>query len=132
MEIAGINLGYFRILFQSNLLECFVFAAFYWNRNIALCKLSAKKSFAMTTCANCITHPVVFFGWMASGIPYFWAVLGAEMFAIVGEFFIHSFVLSKNSIENFSRKQVLAASIVANLVSWQLGPMLTFVLNKII
>jgi hypothetical protein len=112
--------SYFYVMMQSNLIECFVYAFLY--HFLSKGRVHWLKSFAVTTFANGITHPIVFFGFMASGLSYFWAVLWAEGFAIVAEAFAHKGALGRQ----VSLSQTFVASFVANLVSWQLGPLLTY------
>ncbi len=49
-------------------------------------------------------------------------ILIAEAFAIIAETFIHSWA-TKMPI-----RQAFAASLVANIVSWQVAPLLTYLL----
>ena len=53
-------------------------------------------------------------------IPYILTILMAEVFAIVVEFALHDRYVKTKSLN------VLIASLIANLVSWQLAPLLTY------
>jgi hypothetical protein len=107
--------SYLLIFAQSNALEWPLFLL------LLIRHLSWKRVLLHTTIANSITHPIVFFGFMNSGWTYLWAVLLAELFAIFGETLIH-----KGFAYRLPLLRLLVASTFANLVSWQLGPTLTW------
>lgn len=106
--------GYFYIFFQSNLLEIPVFFLIY------RALLSARYTISLVTLSNAFTHPVVIFVFLkASSLQFIEAILVAEAFAIAVESLLH------RSVTHLSLLRVLSASLIANLVSWQLGPILT-------
>ena len=91
---------------------------------------SAKKhlwtSVCITTFANAITHPIVFFILLSSGSRLNWlsGILLAEAFAVVMEVIIHGYALRPSTKRAWL---VLATgSLIANLVSWEFGPILTW------
>ena len=113
------SLSYLFIFFQSSLIETVVFAFLY--KKISRGNLRIKRSALVTSLSNSVTHPLVFFGFMASTLSYFWAVLFAEAFAVGAETLLHK----KSLRSNLSWAQVFGVSLLANLASWQLGPMFT-------
>ncbi len=110
------KLDYIYIFMQSNLIEVFVYFIFY--RKV----LSFGKTFGLVTFSNSITHPIVFFGFMAAGWSYLKATLFAEIFAIVGEALLHGY------FGKLPYRRTWAASTLSNLLSWQLAPILTYFL----
>jgi phosphotransferase system glucose/maltose/N-acetylglucosamine-specific IIC component len=72
------------------------------------------------TAMNGITHPVVFFFLMNMKLPYLANIMIAETFAVVAE------ALILCSLLKTTRTQAWSASLIANLISWQLAPMLTY------
>jgi hypothetical protein len=110
------NFDYLYIFLQSSFIECFIYGFGYRRR---LCWLNA---FVLTTLANSITHPIVFFGFMSSHFTYLSAILAAELFAVVAETLLHSW---------FGRLPLPLAfrmALIANLMSWQVAPILTYFL----
>lgn len=110
------NLNYCYIFIQSNLIECAVYGLFYRDR------LSWSRASLLTTLANSITHPIVFFGFMSAHFTYLSSILLAETFAVVAETFLHA---------RFGRLPwalAFRASLTANLTSWQIAPILTYFL----
>lgn len=105
---------YLYIFLQSSLLETPFYYIFHRS------KLKVTDSLLLTTTANSITHPIVFFIIMSLNLTYIQNILIAEMFAIVMETLIHKIVCG------ISLKDSLLAAIIANLVSWQLAPLLTY------
>ena len=102
---------YLYILFQSNLIEVLLMLLL-WPR------LMPKNTWALRiTATNAISHPVVFFVLMKLPFGYLWNILIAEAFAIGFETLVYRRV--------FGLKQAFTASLLANLVSWQLAPVLT-------
>ncbi len=109
---------YLYLFLQSNFIEIPVFYLFYRR------SFSFRKTAVTATCANLITHPVVFFGFLSSGLSILNAVLLAELFAVVTEGFIHRHYLiadPKKPLYYF-----MLASLTANFASWQFGPVLTY------
>ena len=100
---------------QSNLLEIPIFYLFYHR------SFSFRKTAVITTGSNLITHPVVIFGFISSGFSILHSVLWAEIFAVVSEGFLHQHYLRQKPLSRF-----ILASLAANLVSWQFGPVLTY------
>ncbi len=111
-----ISLAYLYIFLQSNILEIPI----YW-----LCfrkKLSFKSTAISVTAINSLTHPIVFFVFMNFHQSYLQNILLAEAFAISTEALFFSRVLK------LSWPSAIFASVLANLISWQLAPMLTYLL----
>ena len=102
------------IFLQSNFIEIIVFYIFYRNR------MSFVQVLILTSLANSITHPVVFFGFMKSGLSYLVAVCLAEIFAVIVETFLHGHYGKLNY------RRTALASLAANLVSWNIAPLLTY------
>jgi hypothetical protein len=107
-------LSYVLLFAQSNALELPVLAWGYRRTQ------SIPRTLALGTLSNLITHPVVIFLFMASGWPHWVAVLAAEFFAVVVEAFLHV-----GFGDGLRLRDTLMWSLVANLVSWQVGPLLT-------
>jgi hypothetical protein len=110
------KLSYLYIFLQSNLIEVFIYYIFY--RKF----MSFGKSTALVTFSNSLTHPIVVFGFMTSGLSYLKSVLVAEAFAIIAEWLLHGY------FGRVAYRRTFIASAVANLVSWQLAPILTYYL----
>ncbi len=72
------------------------------------------------TAVNSVTHPVVFFGIMNLKLTYLQNILIAETFAILSESIFMMWLL------DVSKLRAIAVATIANLVSWQLAPLLTF------
>jgi hypothetical protein len=106
--------SYVYIFLQSSCLEVLIYY-FCYSRTHSL-----KKVFLLTTFANAITHPIVFFGFMQSSLSYLIAILGAEIFAIVGETALHSYA------GKIPWRKTLPAAALANTFSWQVAPILTY------
>lgn len=106
---------YVWIFFQSNLLELPIYA-------LGLKRQGAAKIAFTATLANSITHPIVFFGVMSAGLPRLTAIGLAETWAVVGETAILFAILQKK--EGISR--IAIVSLLANLVSWEIAPRLTY------
>ncbi len=106
---------YLLIFLQSNCLELPVYC---WG----LRKHGKGRVAAVVTLANSITHPVVFFVIMALGHSRLASIAIAETWAVAGETLI-LWTLLKNK-EGAGR--ILACSLFANLVSWELAPRLTY------
>ena len=109
------SIDYSIIFFQSNLIEIPIYFLIYKSIQFGL-----NKAATVTTLANLITHPIVFFIIMGMKLNYISSILLAECFAIFGEMLIHSKTLK------ISYKKAFIASFTANLISWQIGPMLTY------
>ncbi|OGS09197.1 MAG: hypothetical protein A2270_06455 [Elusimicrobia bacterium RIFOXYA12_FULL_51_18] len=88
-----------------------------------LCRktFSLKKIALVCTCGNLITHPIVFFGFLSSGLSILNAVLWAELFAPAAEGLIYRRYLKQRPLYYF-----MFVSLVANIVSWQFGPVFTY------
>lgn len=107
-------LSYLYIFLQSNFIEVIVYYAFYRRQ------LNFSKNLGLVTLSNSISHPIVFFGFMQSGRSYLEAILWAETFAVVSEAVLHSY------FGNMDVRRTSVASLISNLVSWQIAPMLTY------
>lgn len=112
------SLMYLYIFLQSNLLEVpFYFLVFRKNH-------SFSKVLFLTTAINSLTHPIVFFILMNMKSTHLTNILWAETFAVVSEALFFYFVLRTTLTRAF------LGSLVANLVSWQFAPMITYFLLK--
>lgn len=109
---------YLYIFLQSNLLEV---PFYHW---ILRRKKSFLKSTLLVSAINSLTHPIVFFVIMNFETSYLQKILIAEGFAVVAETAFFSRILG------FPLLRAFCAAVVANLVSWQLAPMLTYTLLK--
>ena len=109
---------YFYIFFQSNLLEV-PFYYFFLKKNNSFLKI-----LTLTTAINSLTHPIVFFGLMNLKNSYLQNILVAETFAILTEALFFYFVL------NLNFKRAFSGSFIANLVSWQVAPLITYLWLK--
>lgn len=108
---------YLFFLLQSNLLEWPVYLARLSDKKTGW---SWKRTALFVTVLNSITHPLVFFGFMNLPLPYLANILLAETFAIGAEAWaLHRFA-------ERGWKDSLLTSAFANLLSWQLAPMLTY------
>ena len=112
------DLSYVYIFLQSNGLEIPVFWLMY--RIWSIPKTGFGRVAGYTTLINLFTHPIVFFAIMPLKIPYIYTILLAEAFAIVGETLFH-----RKTFKICIRKAFLT-SLLANLASWQVAPMLTY------
>lgn len=116
-------LSYYYIFLQSNALEIPFYLTAY--REVMRTRSQAEKRslldmVLLVTLSNMITHPIVFFVIMSQKIPFLWGILIAESFAIIGEAFLHAKVFKMDL------RYTLTSSTIANLVSWQIGPMITY------
>lgn len=110
------SLAYLYIFLQSNLLEVPVYYLFFRKQK------SLFQTLLLVTAINSLTHPVVFFVIMNFKLTYLTNILLAETFAIVAEtLFLHK-------VCGFDGWNSFRAAFYANLVSWQLAPMLTYLL----
>lgn len=109
---------YLYIFLQSNLLEV-PFYYLFFKKDFKL-----KKILTSTTAINSLTHPIVFFILMNLKQPYLQNILVAEAFAISIETIFFLYLLRVSFVRAF------IASSVANLVSWQIAPLITYALFK--
>ncbi|MBY0316660.1 MAG: hypothetical protein K2Q26_14140 [Bdellovibrionales bacterium] len=119
------SLSYFYVFLQSNLLEVpFYFMIYKEVRRLKLIRIHHDlwDFFFLVTLSNMMTHPIVFFVIMSAKISFLSGILVAEGFAIFAETLLHHFVFK------IPLKYTFTASTLANLVSWQLGPMITYAL----
>lgn len=107
---------YLYIFLQSNLLEV-PFYYFFYKKDFDL-----KKILTTTTAINSLTHPIVFFVIMNLKNTYLTNILFAEFFAVITESLFFYFFLNR------SYKKAFMASFIANLISWQLAPMMTYLI----
>ncbi len=114
------NWHYLYIFFQSNLLEVLFLVFFY--PMFAKSRPQWLKVALFVTLANSMTHPWVVFFLVKGPWTYIGGILVAEAFAIVSEVFLHRYALGLNY------REAIIGSVVANLISWQLGPLLTGIL----
>ncbi len=122
-------MSYLLTYLQSNFLEVpffFIAHSLMGVRTTKRLGMSLGMSVLITTFANAITHPLVFFLWLSSGLQLTWfgGILLAEAFAVVTETALHGYTMKPHTKQGWF---VLAAgSIIANLVSWEFGPILTW------
>ncbi len=115
------SFSYAYIFFQSNLLEIPIFCLFY--HSLILRKGGGLFNVsAIISLSNLMTHPIVFFVIMSLPFSYIANILIAEIFAITAEAFLHKWVFGFNGLKCF------LASSVSNLFSWQVAPILTFLI----
>lgn len=107
--------SYLALFLQSNALEWPVSLWGYRKHQ------TVPTTLALVTLSNLVTHPIVFFWFLSIGWPQLQAVLAAEVFAIVGEALLHwKFGVGLRLPSTF------LWSTAANLVSWQVAPLLTW------
>lgn len=104
------NWHYLYIYMQSNLLEVLPLL-FVWPRWKPRLLTAARISLL-----NGITHPIVFFVLMHLPLGYLWNILLAEGFAVVAESLVY---------RRLGYSRPFAASLFANLISWQVAPLFT-------
>lgn len=114
---------YLYIYFQSNGLELFFYIPFLKTKKISI----IQKVVFFSIC-NAITHPIVFFGFMASPLTVLQSILWAEFFAIVAE----TLLIYRFYPQRVSFLKVLLISSLANFVSWQMAPIFTGLIVKIL
>jgi hypothetical protein len=112
------NWHYLYVFFQSNGLEVLFLLGFYRFYQ-ARDRLGGGDIALKVTLANTLTHPIVLFLILKGPFTYFWAIVIAESFAVLGETWLHQRYL------NISWKKAFLGSLLANLISWQMGPILT-------
>lgn len=111
-------MSYFQLFLQTFLIEA-LFLLIYFHG------LERSKVIAGALFANAFTHPWVVFGWMAvpgARVVPMW--LAGEAFAVLAEALLYS---------RFFRRgfaTCLLASLLANLLSCELGPLLSYFLLK--
>jgi hypothetical protein len=108
------TLDYLYIFLQTTLIEL----PFYWF--FLRAHLSLKKLVLVVLAINACTHPLVFFGLMALPLAPVVKIAISESFAPAFEAWALVYFL------RVPWRQALKASIVANLASWQLGPIVTY------
>lgn len=104
-------MSYFYVFLQSNLLEIPIY--------LLLLKGGWRRT-EFVTVMNSVTHPIVFFGFMNLPLNYLSNILLAESFAIGVETAVLAFYAGVRAPKAF------VASFIANLVSWQFAPVLTY------
>ena len=110
-------MDYLYLFAQSNLLEMpvyFLFLKSFQN------KLRFIDKIIFVTGLNAITHPIVFFIIMNLKFTYLQNIIMAEVFAVITEGIILKISIDQGFLPCF------LASFFANLVSWQISPMLTY------
>lgn len=111
------DVNYLYTFFQSNLLEWCIYLPFL---AVARPQWRWFDRAMFVTALNAITHPIVFFFIMNLKLPYLANILMAETFAVVAEALLICWFLKTGTLRS------LWISLVANLISWQLAPMLTY------
>lgn len=114
-------MNYLFIFTLSNLLEMPAYLTFLKNKNKSETLI---KSFLFITALNALTHPFVFFGIMNLERTYLENILMAEAFAIIVE------AILINRIGKIELKKCFFISFFANLLSWQISPIITYGLNE--
>lgn len=110
-------MSYLYLFLQSNLLEWPLYLPFLVWRGRGLRWFEAA---VVITLMNAVTHPLVFFGFMNLPLSYLQNILLAESFAILSEGLFLAWFLRER------RLATLAVSALANLLSWQWAPILTY------
>lgn len=116
-------MNYFLIFLQSNFLETPVYLPFLFANSLR--QKDVFMALALVTAMNAITHPIVFFFIMNFKWNYLSNILTAEAFAIL----VESLMLYK--VSKVKYRSCLLASVCANLLSWQISPMLTYAFYSI-
>jgi hypothetical protein len=80
--------------------------------------LTPSRRLTLVLLANAFTHPIVFFGLMHLPGPYLTDIALSEVFAFVAEAMIYQFA-------GVPGLKAWCGSLSANLLSWQIGPILT-------
>jgi hypothetical protein len=75
----------------------------------------------LVLCVNSLTHPIVFFVIMGRGWTYLSSVTIAEAFAWLAEAGLYRWCLRETTL-----RRCLGVSALANLLSWQAGPLITY------
>lgn len=121
-----IHWQYLYVFMQSNLLEIPFYYLGLRSSVPGLLTRSLRETerllffFCAVTAINSITHPVVFFGIMNLDSTYLQNILLAEGFAILSETILMSMLL------DITKTRAIAIATIANLISWQLAPLITF------
>lgn len=126
----AISWHYFYVFLQSSLLEL----PFYYlllrkfAPGLVTRSLHESERFLFFLCAvvaiNSVTHPVLFFGILNLKQSYIQNILAAQGFAIVSET-----ILLKHLVE-VGVGRALFAALTANTASWQLAPILTYLIFR--
>ncbi|MBL7687510.1 MAG: hypothetical protein JNJ49_05705 [Bdellovibrionaceae bacterium] len=116
-------MSYLLTYLQSNFLEVPFFCVAHYFLGT---KKNLWSSVLTTSFANAITHPIVFFVWLSSGSQLNWlsGILAAEAFAVIGEIALHGYTLGLHQRREWFI--IAIGSLSANLISWELGPILTW------
>lgn len=126
MMMTKIHWQYLYVFTQSTLLEIPLYYLGLRSLVPGLLTRSLRESerllffICAVTAVNSVTHPLVFFGIMNLKWAYLQNILVAEAFAILAEAIFMYWIL------DVSKLRALAVAAIANLVSWQLAPLLTF------
>ena len=116
----NIHLDYFYTLIQFTLLELISYLVVL---PLFLKTEHRKKICFMALPMNAITHPLFFFFIMGLPIHFLANILIGEFIVIVAE----AFFLTR--IFNISAPKAFALSTTVNFVSWQFGPLLTYLIK---
>lgn len=116
------HFSYLYLFIQSNTLEIPIYFLFYFTLKGLGVSFGEKLKWvsAGVSLSNLLTHPIVFFLVMPLKLSFLTNILLAESFAILAETILHPWFFK------VSYRRALIASIFANLMSWQLAPMLTY------
>lgn len=111
-------MDYFWLFLRSSTLEVPIFWLFYRKR------YTLAATFLLVTLTNAFTHSFIFFGFMTGPFTYLTGALLSEVFAIGVEALLHW------RFAQIPFRLALKASFTANLLSWQVGPMLSFLISR--
>lgn len=121
------GLTYFYLWAQSNGIELLVYVPLLRAR-----KLSLFDRIMFFSICNALTHPIVFFAFMASRLSLLNSILFAELFAILAETLLIFYFYPKDIfLKKVSFRKAFLVAFLANLLSWQLAPMLTWAYVKV-
>lgn len=106
-------MSYAYLYFQSNLLEILILIFYF--------KIISKRELILNVSAcNAFTHPIVVFFFLGSSFNYITGILLGELFAFVMEGLLYKNLFA------LSARRAFLGSLFANFVSWQFGPVLTY------
>lgn len=111
-------MDYFWLFLRSSSLEVPVYWLFYRKR------YTLAATFLLVTLSNALTHSFIFFGFMTGPFTYLVGALLSEVFAITVEAILHWY------FGKLPFRTTLKASITANLLSWQVGPIFSYLIVR--
>lgn len=126
MTMNSIHWHYLYVFLQSNLLELPIYYLGLRSLAPGLLTRSLREServlffLCAVTAVNSLTHPMMFFGIMNLKYTYLQNILMAEAFSILSETIFIVWLI------DVSKARAIVVATIANIVSWQLAPVLTF------